>query len=525
VVAALLAAVLVTIGHLMGWTGVDTAAQVYRVDSLRRGGFSLWDFRWYGGHWTLDYSLLYPSLAATLGLLATTVLSAALAALAFDRLARRHLGQGAAAASLLFGAGTLVAASIGQLTFLAGEAFGLWALVALTSPPRRGCRAAALVLALACSATSPLTGAFLALAAVAWAVVGIREGDRSAWWGLGLAAVAGSPILVAAILFPGDGPMPYPPIDWAWEMLVAAVVVALAYRQHRTLAVGGVLYMAVATSSVLIPSALGGNVGRLEDAMALPLAVGLAWSQAALLVPLTAVPLALSQWAPAWGAMTAAPASPASHESFFRSLDRQLDQRGASGPPGRVEVVPTEWHWEAAWVAPVMPLARGWERQLDEADNPLFYRSGSLDPAAYRGWLIDNGVRFVAVPTAALDMAGRAESALVGSGRVPGLRAVWHSADWRLYAVAGSPGIVSGPARLIATDDGRISLDAWSAGTVTVRVRWNPDWYVADGAGCVTRDGDWITVDVDRPGPLTLDLSLLRADRRGCPGRPLAARS
>lgn len=517
--AALLAAALVTLGHLMGWTGVDTPAQVYRVESLRHQGFSLWDFRWYGGHWTLDYSVLYPSVAAAVGIFTVTIVSAALAALAFDRLVRRHLGAGARPASYVFAAGTLVAASIGQLTFLTGEAFGMAAVLAAA----RDRRATAVVLALGCTLTSPLTGAFVALAGAAWAIDRALERDRRGLWGAGMAAAAGLPVVAATVLFPGDGPMPYPVLDWAWEMLVAASIAGLAGRNHRPLLIGTVLYMVAATVSVSVPSALGGNVGRLEDMVALPLAVGLAWTRRPVLVPLAALPLALSQWGPAWGALTEASTAPATHRGFFEPLDRVLAAQ-SDGDPARVEVVPTEWHWEAAWVAPVVPLARGWERQLDEADNPIFYRPGALDPGSYRTWLLDNGVRFVALPATTLDMAGRAEGRLIASGRVPGLRLVWHSSEWRLYRVEGGPGIVSGPADLVSTRDGRITLDARQAGPVTVRIRWSPDWFVAGGAGCLTRDHDWMTVRVSRPGPVQLELSVLQPDRTVCPSEVVAGR-
>ncbi|MDA8046176.1 MAG: hypothetical protein M0Z30_13215 [Actinomycetota bacterium] len=517
--AALLAAALVALGHLLGWDGVDTPAQVYRVDSLRHQGFSLWDFRWYGGHWTLDYSVLYPTLASAVGILTVTVVSAAVAALAFDRLARARLGPGGPAAAYVFAAGTLVAASIGQLTFLTGEAFGMAAMWALLAKRR----VAALILALGCTLTSPLTGAFLALAGAAWAAERILDRDPAAGWGLAMAAVCGVPILGSFLLFPGDGPMPYPVLDWAWEIVVAAAIGALAGRERRALSIGVALYMVAATVSVAVPSALGGNIGRLEDMVALPLAIALAWTRLPLLVPVAALPLALSQWGPAWGAMTAAPASPATHRSFFTPLDRVLSAQGTRGPAGRVEVVPTEWHWEAAWVAPVMPLARGWERQLDEADNPIFYHPGDLNPRSYRAWLLDNAVRFVALPATPLDMAGQAEGRLIGSGRVPGLHLVWQSPQWRLYSVLGAPGIVSGPARLVSTVGTRIELDARGAGQVTVRVRWSPDWYVAAGAGCVSRYQDWMDVRVDRPGPVSLQLSLFGPDRTGCPAGAVAA--
>lgn len=511
--AALLAAAVVLLGHLAGWTGVDTAAQVYRVDTFKSSGFSLWDFRWYGGHWTLDYSLLYPPLASVLGILAVTALSAAAASLAFDRLARHHLGAGGTAASYLFAAGTLVAASIGQLTSLTGEAFGLTALWALS----RGRNAVALALGLACTLTSPLTGAFLALAGAAWGFDLLwRRNRRGATAGFALAAVAGVPMVAAAVLFPGDGAMPYPALDWAWEMAVAAGVALLAGRRYRQLSVGAGMFMLVATVSELLASPLGGNVGRIEDMVALPLAAGLAWSRLPVLLPFAAVPLALSQWSPAWGAFTSAPAEPSTHQSFYAGVDRVLQADAATGPAGRVEVVPTLYHWEAAYVAPVMALARGWERQLDEADNPLFYRADGLDPAAYRAWLVDNGVRFVALPSAPLDMAGVEEGGLVSSGRVPGLRLAWSSPQWRLYAVVGSPGIVSGPAQLVSTGDTSLLLDVGQPGTVTVRVRWSEDWYVAAGAGCVERDGSWVSVQASRPGPVTVALSPLRPDRTDC---------
>lgn len=57
--AALLAAVLAGACQLFGWAGVDMAAQVHRVNVFRTSGLSLWDFQWYGGHWTLDYSVAY----------------------------------------------------------------------------------------------------------------------------------------------------------------------------------------------------------------------------------------------------------------------------------------------------------------------------------------------------------------------------------------------------------------------------------------------------------------------------------
>ena len=531
--AALLAAALVAFGRMMGWNGVDTAAQVYRVDSYRHGGLALWDFRWFGGHWTLDYSLLYPPLAGTFGIVLVAVASAAVAALSFDRLVRAPLGSGGPIASGLFAAGTLVTASIGQLTFLSGEAFGLAALWA----GRNGRWRAAAVLGLACTLTSPLAGAFVALAALAWSADRLLAGDRAARGAAAVAAIAGLPILAAAFLFPGDGPMPYPVMDWVWEMVVAfalGVQAAISYffgRQHRSLGLGVIFFMGAASLSQLVPAALGGNVGRLEDVIALPLAVGLAWSWFPAALPLVSIPLAMSQWAPAWGAFTTSATQPSTHRAFYATLDRALETRAQEGPPGRVEVVPTAYHWESAYVAPVMPLARGWERQLDEADNPIFYGPQPPDPVTYRAWLLDNGVRFVALPAAPLDLAGQAEGTLVASGRVPGLVLIWQSAQWRLYAVDHSQGIVSGPAELVSAAGGRVVLNATQPGDVTVRIHWNQDWYVAAGAGCLTRAHSWMSVDVVKAGEVRLEMSVLNPDQTPCPqelaagSSPEAARS
>jgi hypothetical protein len=309
--------------------------------------------------------------------------------------------------------------------------------------------------------------------------------------------------------------MPSPALDWVWEVGVALVVGSLALRRQPAIAIGAGLFCAAATVSVLVPSALGGNVGRIEDILALPFATALLWERARLLLPVAAVPLALSQWGPAWGAFNAGSAAPSTRAAFFAPLDAEL--RTAGGPAGRVEVVPTEYHWEAAYVAPVMPLARGWERQVDIAYNPLFYRPGALTPGAYRAWLVSSGTRFVALADASLDMAGRAEATLISSGGVPGLRLIWSSANWRLYSVSGSPGIVSGPGRLVSTSGNDMVVDAHAPGAVLVRVRFTSALTIRSGAGCLVRSGpDSVLVRVPRSETFTLGVSLTNVGRRSC---------
>jgi hypothetical protein len=214
--------------------------------------------------------------------------------------------------------------------------------------------------------------------------------------------------------------------------------------------------------------------------------------------------------------MTSAGRQPSTHSAYFAPLVSVLSRTAAGGPAGRVEVVPTQYHWEAVYVAAAMPLARGWERQLDEGDNPIFYGGAPLDPESYRAWLDDNGVRFVALPDAPLDFAGAAEARLISRG-VPGLRLVWRSAHWRLYDVEGSPGIVAAPARLVSDQGTRLVVRTASAGPVLIRVRYDPGWRVSAGAGCVVGSsgggsgggGKWIELQVPGPEQVTLQLSLL----------------
>jgi hypothetical protein len=521
--APLLAAASVAIGIGLGWRGVDAPAQLYRVTAFRAHGLTLWDSQWFGGHWTLSYSVLYPPLAATIGVATLTVLAAAGAALAFERLAAAGLGRGATVAAVVFAVSTVVSSAIGQWAFLTGEALGLCACWAAS----RHRWTAAVVLALAASLASPLAGLFVAIAMAAW-VLASRGSDRP-WAAIPVGLAAAGPIAVAAVVLPGQGPMPYPVTDYGWEMVIAAVVWVIAGRTRRIVRAGVLVFAAVASLAVLVPSPLGGNVGRMEDALALPLAVGLLWplgpATSRLVLPLVAVPLILSQWGPAWGAMTGEGGQPSTHRSFYAPLLTALSRAAAGQPAGRVEVIPTEYHWEADYVAPVMPLARGWERQLDEADNPLFYAgAGHLNPASYRSWLVDNGVRYVALPHAPLDFSGTAEARLVGAGG-PGLDLIWQSAEWRLYRVNGSAGIVAAPARLLGQNGDRIIVTTPAPGPVLVRVRYNPDWHLASGQGCLSptpagngSGGDWIRVEVPRAEQFSLHLDLLAAGRP-CPAR------
>jgi hypothetical protein len=537
-----------------GRRGVDVAAQLYRVEVFRHHGFTLWDSQWFGGHWTLDYSVLYPPLGFLVGLGPLAVITAVVATAAFDRLVVGHFGPPARLGSGVFALSVVVETSIGQLTFFTGEAFALITLCCLAGPRRRW--VAAGLAGVAATLCSPLAGAFAALAVAGWVLNlwldrprPVPAGGPVPVTGPGSAGrlfpasavVAATllPVLVTTVLFPGQGPMPYPVIDWLWEAVVAAVLWCLVGPDQRVVRTVIGLYLLATVVSVSVPTAMGGNVGRLEDVAALPMAVAvvavrrgdawrgilgrpLAWlgarpgagwigrrgvdalgvaAVAAVLVTFT-----LSQWSPAWGALTAGAGQRWAGRAFFTPMVSFIE-RHSGAPGGRVEVVPTRDHGEAAYVAPRLALARGWDRQLDVADNPLFYGRAPLTPVTYLAWLRANGVRWVALSDAPQDAAGVAEARLVSAG-VPGLHLAWRDSRWRVYRVAG-PGLVSGPARLAGLSNDRVSLVVTRAGTAEVRVRWAAHWRVFAGTATLGRaPGGWVEVATERPGPVTLEVHL-----------------
>jgi hypothetical protein len=527
---AALAGVLALAAVLLGLSGTDQAAQVYRVIEVRHHGLALFDLGWYGGTYPFGYSVVFPVVGALIGLKATAVILAIVATWAFDRLVTGYLGQ-RTLGSWYFAVSTLLQVVIGRLPFLAGEAFALLALLALT----RGRRRAALLCGVLAALSSPLAAAFLAMACVAWA----WRTRSSRWWPVLTAAASMGVVLALGLVFPGEGYMPFPWTELVMVLLFCLTVATPLVETTPAVRMAALLYAISSVFSFLVPNPLGGNAGRLAESIGVPLLAcfataperarrllsvpSLAGRVFSRLTPLggaartrpwqafaavVLVPFAVWQWAPGLHIVTSASAYPSSEQAFYQPLISRL--AAAHSAPMRIEIVPTAQHWEAAYVAPSLPLARGWERQIDTARNPIFYDPGALTARAYERWLVNNGVQFVALPNAPLDYAGRPEAALIRSGRVKGLRLAWASHNGRLWVVTDSPGLVSGPAtvRLLTSD--HVSLDTAQPGAVTLRVRYTSLWSVQSGHACVSADPlGWTHVDVSAPGPVTLTVSVI----------------
>ncbi len=191
--------------------------------------------------------------------------------------------------------------------------------------------------------------------------------------------------------------------------------------------------------------------------------------------------------------------------AFWSQAVDYVRTHGAGGY--RVEVVPTASHWEAYWVPKAdIALARGWYRQLDEADNSVLYGE-QLSGQEYRAWLRSVGVRYVVRPLTKLDFAGATgEAALLDSGR-SGLAPVLRTSQVVVYELPAATPILTGsnPSRITTFSHDRIAGASSAAGSYFLRVRYTPYWDVIAGDVCLSRGPNGMTtMSVRTPGPFVL---------------------
>ncbi|HTY95857.1 MAG TPA: hypothetical protein VMB91_02370, partial [Solirubrobacteraceae bacterium] len=410
-------------------------------------------------------------------------------------LARETPGTPARVASLWFAFGAGFALLSSRVPNDLGLALGLAALLLARPRPL-----VALVLCPLCSLASPVAGAFLALALLAWAIEGAH---RRLALSMTLAALV--PIGALALLFPEGGTQPFVASAF-WAPLGAVLLLALmAGREQRLLRTGALLYALMLLAAYVVPSAVGGNAARLGALLGGPLAAlvlmrrehgrydrGRLWLLAAL-----APFLVFWQVKAPLADFNAVRGDPSVKASFYAPLLAELRRLdvGYGARPARIEIVPTAAHWEARWVAPRVMLARGWERQLDRERNALFYEPPGPTPAQLHGWLLEQGVSLVALPNATLDYSGRTEARLLREGPPPYLREIWRSPRWRLFAVTDPSPLLSSPGILRSVSTDRAELVLPRPGAYLLRLRFSPYWRLLSGQGCVERAaGDWTRV-------------------------------
>jgi hypothetical protein len=485
---------------------LDLAAHLLRAKLFSAEGFGIWNNWWYAGHNVPGYSVLFPPIAALLTPQVAAVIATTGTAALFTPLVRRHFGEDAWVGAVWFGAGTAMNLFTGRLTF----AFGLLPAMGMALALQRKRTGLACVLAVISALASPVAALFAALGAAAYAIGRyIRTRTVAAALPGALAVVAALlPVLLLTIAFPEGGSEPFT-LATLWPIIaIAAVALAIVPRREWTLRAGIVLYATGCIISFSIATPVGSNAARLGPLVAGPLAALLWYRRRVAWLAVMALPLLYFQWqAPIRDVRTSA-GDPSVSAAYYQPLLAFLGRQ--TGPPFRVEIPFTRFHWEAYQVAPRFPLARGWERQLDIKYNPLFY-GGPLNAATYDTWLHQLAVRFVAVPDASLDFSAHKEVALIDRG-LPYLRLVYRTRHWRVYAVENATPIVGGTARLEALGPNSVTIDARHAGTVLVRVRFSPYWKLGEGSGCVAPDGQFTKLTLSRAGPvkMVIDFSIGR---------------
>ncbi len=509
----------------------DLAGQVYRANLFREAGFLVWDSRWYGGHDMPGYSLVFPPLGALVGVRAVGAAAVLASAALFERIAVRAYGRAARWGAVWFALAALGDAWSGRITFALGVSFALGAVLALMH--RR--LLAAVVLAAVCAVCSPVAGVLLALAGLTHTLV-VRSPRSLLVLGVPAVVVVGA----LAGLFGEGGWEPYPLLSFlATVAAIVGFLVALPDGQ-RLLWAGGVVYLVACVACVAVHSPLGANVERYGVLLAGPLLLCALCSSGGRLSTVQSpggrfsavavVALAgIGVWT-VWGPVReteAVTGNLSTSASYYLPVERFVATHGASTV--RVEVPFTRGHWEAAWLAPKVSLARGWEKQLDERyDGVLLGRD--LTAGAYHRWLDAEAVRYVALPDAPLDSSSAGEGRLVEAG-LPYLREVERTRHWRIFEVRHATPLAQGPGALTAVGHDWFSLRAHAAGRFTVRVRYTRYFTVAAGAACVAPvSGGWTEVSASRAGAVTVAarFSLGRAlglAGRSCRSQPVGARS
>jgi hypothetical protein len=503
--ALLLAVALVLAWLLVDPRSPDLAAQSYRETLFSRYGFTLWDDNWYAGHHLPGYSLAFGWFALALGMRVVGALAVLVSTLAFERIALRAYGRAGRWGAVCFAIAAAGDLWIGRLTFALGVSSALLAVLAAMAARRgsaRGMRlpSSALVVLLAAlsTATSPVAGLLLALAAGSYAIA-----TRRLWPPVALVV----PVLAVAVpvqaLFPEGGWEPF-----ALSSIAANVAVVLAFlfalpRGERLLRVGGLVYLLAVLVSI-VPAPMGSNIDRYAVLLGAPLLVcslgrnGWRSNGRPLAATIAAVAgiLIWTGWGPVRESAGVA-GDPSTSAAYYLPLKRFLDAHG--GPLVRTEVPFTHSHWEAALLAPDHPLARGWERQLDTKYDPLFFLARPPTATEYARWLREQAVSYVALPDVRLDGSSDGEAALIRHGQ-PFLREVLRSAHWRVFAVLGSAPLASAPARLVALGHDSFALRFARAGRSLVRVRYTRYWSAGRGARVEAAPGGWTAISASRAG-------------------------
>jgi hypothetical protein len=469
--------------------GRDLSAQLAHAQ-LAEHWPELLNLRWYGGFNPLGYSVLSPLVMAFLGVRLTTALAYVASVLLFAALLQRTAVARPVAGALtgaVFLTGNLL---VTRTTFALALVMALGALLALVSGRLR----ISSMLSVLAALTSPVAGLFLGVAGGALFLSGRRRDGVV----LGVSGLV--PTVAIALAFGNGGHQTFGTTQALLSFLGSLAVAGLCWRRS-VIRWGALLSAGLVAAAYVIKTPVGNTATRLPELFAAPIVI------AVTAVPLGAViaALAIVLWLLPWSSITDVKlrGDPALSAEFYAPLLEQLASRGAAAP---IEVVPTQLRGEAAIVAPVFPIARGWSRQLDTGRHPIFY-NGSLNADTYRQWLDNNAISHVALSNGPYDWVAPQEAALVRS-ELPYLQEVWSNSTWTLYAVTNPRSVISAPGRVIGRDGVSLTVSLPEAGEYVVRVHWSR--YLSTSAGCMRpAENGWTTLVVEQPGTAKIKGSLL----------------
>ena len=469
--------------------GRDFSAQLAHAELAGSHWPELLDLRWYGGFSPLGYSVVSPPVMALLGVPLTTALAYVATVVLFAELLK-NAGVARPVAGAIIGAvclaGNLV---VTRTTFALGLALGLGALLALMSGRLRLTAGLSVLAPLA----SPVAGLFLGVAGGALFLSGRRRA------GVTLAVSAMVPTIAVGLAFGNGGYQTFAAKQALVSLLVCLAVTGLCWRR-AVVRWGGLLSAVLVAAAYLLPSPVGTTATRLPELFAAPIIVAVATVPLVAIIAATASAILLLP--PVSITEVRERGDPALSAEFYAPLLHQLTDRGAAGP---IEVVPTRRRGEAAFVAPVVPIAKGWSRQSDTGRNAVFY-NGTLNADTYRRWLDDNAISYVAISQGPYDWSAPDEVTLVRDG-LPYLQKVWSNQTWTLYAVMNPRPVIAPPGRVVARDAVSLTVSLPDPGEYVVRVRWSR--YLTASNGCMrpTEDG-WSMIVVEHPGTAKIDGSL-----------------
>ncbi|HTW19936.1 MAG TPA: hypothetical protein VME70_06975 [Mycobacteriales bacterium] len=450
----------------------DLASQTAREELFRRSGFVAFWWGWYSGIPSAEYSLLTPPLLGVFGAVGLGSLSIVATSLVVVPMLRDAVRPRAGAIAFVLAASLDVAS--GRTTFAVGCVVALGAVLAL----ERGSVPLCAALAALATVTSPVAGFLLLVAAVTVIIADVSRRAAAIGLGAGVVAALG---LVALLSQGAAGYEPFSRSSLFMAVGTTAVVGLAPVGRRIRIAAGVTIAMLVGVFFVHSP--LGANATRIAVLAAAPTIVAASrLTQRHLMIAAGAVAavLPIAQFHNDLYASTAKDTS----RAFVAPLLDQLLVDPVTRDH-RVEIVDTATHWPSTYLLPKVVLARGWERQIDEVRNPMFYGRGPLTAKTYRAWLNRNAVGAIAVPTGVpLDYGVTREAALLKTG-LPYLQLVWSDQHWQLYTVDQPRPIIAAPAKVVRLTDTGLTLEVPSAGNYLLRMQWSQ--YLSVSGGTVIR--------------------------------------